>query len=151
MADRRPEKEQEVFIKEMPAQKTNKTKKRSGQGRRPLFLLGLIVLFIGFFAFENIKNIRDARRLDQQLVQAEKQLQLDQDYQADLEEYIRLLQNEDYVLNIARNEYYLTEDGEIVFNFVGERDNLALDMNKKQQAIEKEVEDIEKNEDTSNH
>ena len=135
-------KKQRPFIKEMAVEDREPTKKRSGHGRRRLMIVaaGLILMLI--FGVKNIKNYTSITSLNDELKVAQDTLDLSQNYQVELQESIHLLENEEYVANLARNEYYLTDDDEVVFNIVGDPHNFSIEMNKKQKEFEKQKESI---------
>lgn len=62
------------------------------------------------------KDLLRKRDFDAQKVQATEQLADLETYQDDLEYYIDLLNDEEYVAKLARSEYYLSKDDEVVFN-----------------------------------
>ncbi|WP_272938755.1 FtsB family cell division protein, partial [Salmonella enterica] len=64
-----------------------------------------------------VKNMFEVQALEQEKSAAKQELEELADHQDDLKYYSHLLQNEDYVAKLARSEYYLTEDDEIVFSF----------------------------------
>lgn len=94
------------------------------------------------FGVKNIRNYTSIASLNDELMVAQETLELSQNYQVELQESIHLLENEEYVANLARNEYYLTDDDEVVFNIVGDPHNFSIEMNKKQKEFEKQKESI---------
>lgn len=139
------------FIKEMSVEQaeSNKKKKpkRSIHGKRRLGMvaIGLCVLF--FFVWKNISNHAQIKELNNNLSVAQSNLEIHQDYKKELEENIALLENEEYVADIARSEYYLTHDDEIVFNFVDLPDSFSQDMNEQQAEFEDEKKSLEDQDD----
>lgn len=94
------------------------------------------------FGVKSIRNYTSAASLNGELLVAQETLELSQQYQTELQESIRLLEDEEYVANLARNEYYLTDEDEVVFNIVGDPHNFSIEMNKKQQEYEKKKEAV---------
>lgn len=54
--------------------------------------------------------------LEAQTEAAQQELESVQTYQDDLNYYIGMLEDEDYVAKLARGQYFLTKEDEIVFN-----------------------------------
>lgn len=97
------------------------------QKRKKQRLLRRLVLFliITFLAFGSLT----AYHIKQRIVYAEKQEQYEQleeqlvslkNEEADLEEEIDLLNDVDYVLEIARTNYFFSKEGELIFKIIDE-------------------------------
>nr|WP_255620838.1 septum formation initiator family protein [Salinicoccus sp. RF5] len=69
-----------------------------------------ILLLVAF----NQKN--QNQLIHEELVQAQVVLDERKNEAEDLEQQIRQLNDEDYITRIARSEFFLSEEGEIVFN-----------------------------------
>lgn len=135
-------KKQRPFIKEMAVEDRQPGKKRSIHGQRRLTIVAAGLILIVIFGIKNIKNYTSVASLNGELEVAQETLELSQHYQNELQESIRLLENEEYVANLARNEYYLTDEDEVVFNIVGDPHNFSIEMNKRQQEFEKKKEAV---------
>lgn len=136
------QKKQRPFIKEMAVEDSEPSKKRSGHGQRRLTIIAVGLILMVIFGVKNIRNYTSIASLNDELMVAQETLELSQNYQVELQESIHLLENEEYVANLARNEYYLTDDDEVVFNIVGDPHNFSIEMNKKQKEFEKQKESI---------
>lgn len=82
--------------------------------------LGLISL-VGFFlllipAIPLVGDYMRVRDFESQRAEAAQELEKVEDYQDDLEYYVSLLEDDEYVAKLARSEYYLSDDDEIIFN-----------------------------------
>ena len=74
----------------------------------------LLILLVGSGI---VRNYNQLAKLEEDKVLAEKELESLDLRQDELEYYIGLLEDEEYVTKLARSEYYLTKDNEIVFSF----------------------------------
>lgn len=133
---------QRPFIKEMSVEGREPAKKRSVHGQRRLTIIAAGLILMVIFGVKSIRNYTSAASLNDELLVAQETLELSQQYQTELQESIRLLEDEEYVANLARNEYYLTDEDEVVFNIVGDPHNFSIEMNKKQQEYEKKKEAV---------
>ncbi|WP_440897274.1 FtsB family cell division protein [Amphibacillus sp. Q70] len=96
-------------------------RKRKRLLRRRLTLLGMIVLISFFSLFMYHMNQRELyaeKQAEYEALQQEKQ-ELKTEETSLLEE-IKLLEDESYVLRIAKTNYFFTEEGEIVFKLLEE-------------------------------
>lgn len=102
-----------------------KRKRKLKRRMQMIVISGLFLVFlIGSIL---VKNYTTLTALEEQKVRAEEELHsLDLD-QNELEYYITLLEDEEYVAKLARSEYYLTKDNEIVFSFPDDRNPDHLD------------------------
>lgn len=78
----------------------------------------LIVLLVGSGLARNYFRLQ---QLEEQKVVAQEELESLDLRQEELAYYIELLEDEEYVAKLARSEYYLTKDNEIVFSFPDDR------------------------------
>lgn len=79
-----------------------------------LFLTGLVTAPL-------VRNHYRISDLEEERVLAMEELESLELHQDDLEYYIGLLENEEYVAKLARSEYYLTQENEIVFSLPEDR------------------------------
>lgn len=84
-----------------------------------IILGGLIVTALATAPL--IRNFQRVEQLEDERVLAMEELESLELHQEDLEYYIGLLEDEEYVAKLARSEYYLTQDNEIVFSFPEDR------------------------------
>ncbi|MFZ3579241.1 FtsB family cell division protein [Virgibacillus sp. DJP39] len=103
------------YMEQYDAQKGRQLKKRQRLIRRLVLFSIVAVIAIGSMATYHVK---------QRALQAEKQEQYEQtkekmakleNKEAELKEEIQLLQNEEYVLEIARTNYFFSKEGELIF------------------------------------
>jgi len=95
--------------------------------RRKQRLFRRLVLFslIAFLAFGSLTTYHIKQRMLQsdmkvEYEQLEEQLALLKNEEVDLQEEIALLNNEDYVLEIARTNYFFSKEGELIFKILDE-------------------------------
>jgi len=102
-----------------------KRKRKLKRRMQMIVISGLFLVFlIGSIL---VKNYTTLTALEEQKVRAEEELHSLDLHQNELEYYITLLEDEEYVAKLARSEYYLTKDNEIVFSFPDDRNPDHLD------------------------
>ncbi|MCZ0703592.1 cell division protein DivIC [Natronobacillus azotifigens] len=90
-------------------------KKRRLRRRLTLFAVITIITFASILIHHtNQRAVYTEKEEAFQVLQ--KRLELLENEEKDLLEEIRLLEDESYVLQIARTNYFFTEEGEIIFN-----------------------------------
>jgi len=94
-----------------------KQKQKKYFRRRMKFIIVCGVILLTFVTIPLVKNMFEVHALEQEKSAAKQELEELVDHQDDLKYYTHLLQNEDYVAKLARSEYYLTDEDEIVFSF----------------------------------
>lgn len=109
-----------AYTEEKLRQENFHRRKKRGLRRR---LTAISVIGFGSLALLGIPIYQmqaQQSKLNDKLSQEQEELaQLEQD-QKELEYHISLLENEEYVAKLARSEYYVTKDNEIVFSFPGD-------------------------------
>lgn len=99
-------------------ERQNRKKKRL---IRRLVLFSIIALLtIGSITTYHIKQRILHAEKKEQYEQLEKQLATLENEEKDLEEEISLLNNEEYVLEIARTNYFFSKKGELIFKILDE-------------------------------
>lgn len=86
--------------------------------KRRTTLIAICGLFFVFLLvtplFNNYQQLQESK-VEQTI--AKEKLEALELQQEELDYYVGLLENEEYVLKLARSEYYLTKDDEVVFSF----------------------------------
>ncbi|WP_042220767.1 FtsB family cell division protein [Oceanobacillus manasiensis] len=83
---------------------------------RRLVLFSIVVaIAIGGIAAYHVKQRTVHAEKVEQYEQMEKELSVLKNKEEDLKEEISLLKDEDYVLEIARTNYFFSKDGELIF------------------------------------
>jgi cell division protein DivIC len=112
----------EGYVKEETLDAYHAKKRKKSNRRRKLWISIVGVLACGYLLVSMYNNKTIHADLLEEHGAQEEELASAQQYQEDLVHYIGMLEDEEYVLNLARSEYFLTEGNEIVFNFVDEQD-----------------------------
>lgn len=89
--------------------------------RRMQLIVAVGVLLILLVGSGLARNYFRLQQLEEQKVVAQEELESLDLRQEELAYYIDLLEDEEYVAKLARSEYYLTKDNEIVFSFPDDR------------------------------
>ena len=100
----------------------------------------LLVLLIGSGLARNYYKLQ---QLDEQKIVAQEELESLDLHQEDLAYYIDLLEDEEYVAKLARSEYYLTKENEIVFSFPDDRSPDHTEVTEEDSALFENEEDKE--------
>ncbi|GAA0478353.1 septum formation initiator family protein [Alkalibacterium sp. m-11] len=99
--------------------RAHKRHKKLKRRMRIIVAAGMLpVVLAGSTLARNYVKLQD---LEEQRVVAQQELESLDLQQKELAYYIGLLEDEEYVAKLARSEYYLTKDNEIVFSFPDDR------------------------------
>ncbi|PRY83737.1 FtsB family cell division protein [Alkalibacterium olivapovliticus] len=99
--------------------RAHKRKKQLKRRMQLIIAAGTLLILLASSAL--VTNYFKLNELEEQRVVAEQELESLGLHQEELEYYIGLLEDEEYVAKLARSEYYLTKDNEIVFSFPDDR------------------------------
>lgn len=104
------------YISEFNYQQKLKQQRKKHLRRRMIFILvvGFVILLIPTVPL--VRNYLSVKNFEAEKVEATEQLAELEEYQDNLEYYIDLLNDDEYVAKLARSEYYLSQDDEVVFN-----------------------------------
>ncbi|WP_035618420.1 FtsB family cell division protein [Lacticigenium naphthae] len=105
------------FIKEKTLQAHRQRKIKRTVQKRALFIFSIGFFFIIFLASKILDNNNKVDELTTEKGEAKIELASVKQYQDDLDYYANLLEDEDYIVKLARSEYYMTKENEIVFSF----------------------------------
>ncbi|CAM2805563.1 FtsB family cell division protein [Salinicoccus roseus] len=84
--------------------------------RRTLLFGSMLLVVAGILLIVAFNQKNQNQLIHEELVQAQVVLDERKNEAEDLEQQIRQLNDEDYITRIARSEFFLSEEGEIVFN-----------------------------------
>lgn len=84
-------------------------------------LAAVCLLWIGTTMYAQTQEIAEKKEEKAEAVAA---LEAAEDKQVKLEEHIQLLNDEDYLAKLARKEYFLSEEGEIIFSIPENEENV---------------------------
>lgn len=105
------------YIEEKTLENIRNKKRKKMIKRRTTLIMVVGLFFVSLLVaplFRNQSQLQDSRIEQAEAREKFESLEMDQEK---LNYYIGLLENEEYVLKLARSEYYLTKDNEIVFSF----------------------------------
>lgn len=121
------------------AEKEEKSRRRKMIKTRSLIYLGLALIILGPLAYNSYNNYRKLTTINEEIEEVNKEVsELDQ-YNQELTEYLSLLEDDEYIEKIARNEYFLSKDGEIVFNLQDSEKQSEDPIQRKREKEEKEA------------
>ncbi|MCP3029685.1 septum formation initiator family protein [Halobacillus sp. A5] len=104
-----------TYMKNYDAQLERHARKKKRLMRRIILFSLLVIIVAGSMVTYHFQQ----RALHAEKVEEYKQLQAEMDEleteEKNINEEIELLNNEDYVLQIARSNYFFSKDGEIIF------------------------------------
>lgn len=89
--------------------------------RRLVLFSAVALLAIGFMTAYHVKQHALQTKKQEEYEQLEKELASLQTEEKGLEEEIELLNDEEYILEIARTNYFFSKDGELIFKILDER------------------------------
>lgn len=96
-------------------QKTKQVENRVAK-RRTLLFGSILLVVAGILLIVAFNQKNQNQLIHEELVQAQVVLDERKTEAEDLEQQIRQLNDDDYITRIARSEFFLSEEGEIVFN-----------------------------------
>jgi len=105
-----------------------KRKQKRHMRRRIVGILFVGGFFVSGFAINIWTNTQTISQMEEEKTEARTELKLVEKEQAELNGQIKKLENEDYVAKVARSQYYLSEENEIVFSLP--EDNEANEIEK---------------------
>ncbi|TGB00808.1 FtsB family cell division protein [Halobacillus salinus] len=88
--------------------------------RRIVMFAVLVMIVAGSMVFYHIKQQTVYAEKKEQYEQMQENMQALKQEEKDLEQEIELLNNEEYVLQIARTNYFFSKEGEIIFKMPNE-------------------------------
>lgn len=99
-------------------EKEKKTKQDENRvaKRRTLLFGSMLLMVVGILLIIAFNQKNQNQLIHEELVQAQVVLDERKTEAEDLEQQIRQLNDDDYITRIARSEFFLSEEGEIVFN-----------------------------------
>lgn len=101
--------------KTVQAHRENKSRKQ--RKRRVASIAVVSGLFIAGLSMNLVKNTQLISDLDAQKVAAAEELEHVEATQENLQNEVKKLQDDEYIAKLARSQYYLSKEGEIVFSF----------------------------------
>ena len=105
-----------------------KRKQKRHMRRRIVGILVISGFFVSGFAINIWSNTQTISQMEQEKKEAQNELKLVEKEQENLNNQIKKLEDEDYVAKVARSQYYLSEENEIIFSLP--EDNAANEIEK---------------------
>lgn len=109
------------YIKHKTLESIREYKHKRKLKRRMQLIIAAGILLVLLVGSGLARNYFKLQQLEEQKIVAQEELESLDLRQDELEYYIDLLEDEEYVAKLARSEYYLTKDNEIVFSFPDDR------------------------------
>ncbi|EAD8885928.1 septum formation initiator family protein [Listeria monocytogenes] len=104
------------YIKDTATMKKTRSRRRITLFRRLAFMAIIFAVVGGLLTITYTKQVLTLKEKKEKQVQVDKKMVAMKDEQDSLNEQIKKLHNDDYIAKLARSEYYLSKDGEIIFN-----------------------------------
>ncbi|OFF81756.1 cell division protein DIVIC [Listeria monocytogenes] len=104
------------YIKDTATMKKTRSRRRIALFRRLAFMAIIFVVVGGLLTITYTKQALTLKEKKAKQVQVDKKMVVMKDEEEALNEQIKKLHNDDYIAKLARSEYYLSKDGEIIFN-----------------------------------
>ncbi len=104
------------YIKDTATMKKTRSRRHIALFRRLAFMAIIFAVVGGLLTITYTKQVLTLKEKKEKQVQVDKKMVAMKDEQDSLNEQIKKLHNDDYIAKLARSEYYLSKDGEIIFN-----------------------------------
>ncbi|HAM1858944.1 TPA: septum formation initiator family protein [Listeria monocytogenes] len=104
------------YIKDTATMKKTRSRRRIALFRRLAFMAIIFAVVGGLLTITYTKQVLTLKEKKEKQVQVDKKMVAMKDEQDSLNEQIKKLHNDDYIAKLARSEYYLSKEGEIIFN-----------------------------------
>ncbi|EAC7758395.1 septum formation initiator family protein [Listeria monocytogenes] len=104
------------YIKDTATMKKTRSRRRIALFRRLVFMAIIFVVVGGLLTITYTKQALTLKEKKAKQVQVDKKMVAMKDEEEALNEQIKKLHNDEYIAKLARSEYYLSKDGEIIFN-----------------------------------
>ncbi|MBC1610681.1 septum formation initiator family protein [Listeria welshimeri] len=104
------------YIKDTAILKKTRNRRRIALFRRLAFMAIIFVVVGGLLTITYTKQVLSLNEKKEKQVQVDKKMVAMKDEEEALNDQIKKLHNDDYIAKLARSEYYLSKDGEIIFN-----------------------------------
>lgn len=105
------------YIKDTATMKKTRSRRRIALFRRLAFMAIIFAVVGGLLTITYTKQVLTLKEKKEKQVQVDKKMVAMKDEQDSLNEQIKKLHNDDYIAKLARSEYYLSKDGEIILIF----------------------------------
>ncbi|HBM3507148.1 TPA: FtsB family cell division protein [Listeria innocua] len=103
-------------IKDTATMKKTRNRRRIALFRRLAFMAIIFAVVGGLLTITYTKQVLALKDKKEKQVQVDKKMVAMKDEEEALNDQIKKLHDDEYIAKLARSEYYLSKDGEIIFN-----------------------------------
>ncbi|EMX5393764.1 septum formation initiator family protein [Listeria innocua] len=104
------------YIKDTATMKKTRNRRRIALFRRLAFMAIIFAVVGGLLTITYTKQVLALKDKKEKQVQVDKKMVAMKDEKEALNDQIKKLHDDEYIAKLARSEYYLSKDGEIIFN-----------------------------------
>lgn len=104
------------YIKDTATMKKTRNRRRIALFRRLAFMAIIFAVVGGLLTITYTKQVLALKNKKEKQVQVDKKMVAMKDEEEALNDQIKKLHDDEYIAKLARSEYYLSKDGEIIFN-----------------------------------
>ncbi|MBC2330333.1 septum formation initiator family protein [Listeria swaminathanii] len=104
------------YIKDTATMKKTRNRRRVALFRRLALMAVIFAVVGGLLTITYTKQVLTLKEKKAKQVQVDKKMVAMKDEEESLNDQIKKLHNDEYIAKLARSEYYLSKDGEIIFN-----------------------------------
>ncbi|MBC2262016.1 septum formation initiator family protein [Listeria sp. FSL L7-0091] len=104
------------YIKDTATMKKTRNRRRIALFRRLAFMAIIFAVVGGLLTITYTKQVLALKEKKEKQVQVDKKMVAMKDEEEALNDQIKKLHDDEYIAKLARSEYYLSKDGEIIFN-----------------------------------
>ena len=103
------------YIQEYEAQERKEKRRRKAILKRLVVFSTLAVLVLGSLTIYHFKQRSIQANIENEYTELQEEMNQLEKEEKDLMEEIALLKDEDYILELARSNYFLSKEGELIF------------------------------------
>ncbi|MBC1376039.1 FtsB family cell division protein [Listeria farberi] len=104
------------YIKDTATMKKTRNRRRIALFRRLAFMAIIFAVVGGLLTITYTKQVLALKEKKEKQVQVDKKMVAMKDEEEALNDQIKKLHDDEYIAKLARSEYYLSKNGEIIFN-----------------------------------
>ncbi|AHI54801.1 FtsB family cell division protein [Listeria ivanovii] len=104
------------YIKDTATMKKTRNRRRIALFRRLAFMAIIFAVVGGLLTITYTQQVLSLKDKKEKQVEVDKKMVAMKDEEQALNDQIKKLHNDEYIAKLARSEYYLSKDGEIIFN-----------------------------------
>ncbi|MBC1821697.1 FtsB family cell division protein [Listeria seeligeri] len=104
------------YIKDTATMNKTRSRRRIALFRRLTFMAIIFAVVGGLLTITYTQQVLSLKDKKEKQVEVDKKMVATKDEEEALNNQIKKLHDDDYIAKLARSEYYLSKDGEIIFN-----------------------------------